>query len=80
MVKFFPELVNVDAARQLEPTNLKHEDLKKWHAGGETARSITPLGYYGSPADFEKEDIDNLNLVDGISRFATIRVKEYLKR
>lgn len=80
MVRFFPALVNVDAARQLEPTNLNYEDLKKWHTGGETARSITPLGYFGAPAEFEKEDVDNLNLVDGISRFSTIRLKEYLKR
>ena len=79
MYKFFPDLVNVEAARDLEPTNLTHEDLTKWHTGGETARNITPLGYFGAPADFEKEDVDNLNLVDGISTFASIRLKEYLK-
>lgn len=79
MVKFFPGLVNTEAARQLEPTNLKDDDLKKWHEGGETARSITPLGYFGAPAEFEKEDVDNLNLIDGISKFATIRLKEYLR-
>lgn len=80
MVKFFPDLVNSEVALKLEPTNLKYEDLKKWHQGGETARNITPLGYFGAPADFEMEDVDNLNLIDGISKFATIRLKEYLKR
>ncbi|MFC7679211.1 creatininase family protein [Paenibacillus sp. GCM10028914] len=80
MVKFFPDLVKSEVALKLEPTNLKYEDLKKWHQGGETARNITPLGYFGAPADFEMEDVDNLNLIDGISKFATIRLKEYLKR
>ncbi|WP_157335163.1 creatininase family protein [Paenibacillus lutrae] len=79
MNKFFPELVNVELVRELESTNLSHEDFKKWLTGGEVAKSITPYGYFGAPADYGKVDLTEINFVDSFSKFASIRLMDYLK-
>ena len=49
MTRWFPELVNYDALRDLEPTNLTLADLTEWRRGGEHTRRVTPNGYFGNP-------------------------------
>ena len=49
MVRWFPELVNYEALRGLEPTDLTPDDLTEWRKGGEHMRRVTPQGYFGDP-------------------------------
>lgn len=49
IARWFPELVDYDALWPLEPTDLTAEDLQAWRKGGEDARRVTPLGYFGDP-------------------------------
>jgi creatinine amidohydrolase len=49
MTRWFPEIVNYDALANLEPTDLNMDDLMAWRKGGEHARRVTPLGYFGDP-------------------------------
>lgn len=51
MLDLAPELVKQDIAKGLPPTGLTPEQLAGWRKGGDTARSITPSGYLGRPAD-----------------------------
>ncbi|QNA82894.1 creatininase family protein [Sphingomonas sp. So64.6b] len=51
MLDLAPELVQRDIASTLPPTGLTPEQLAGWRKGGDTARSITPSGYLGRPAD-----------------------------
>ncbi|WP_457311315.1 creatininase family protein [Sphingomonas sp. UYAg733] len=51
MLELAPELVRQDIARRLPPTGLTPDQLAAWRKGGDTARSITPSGYLGRPAD-----------------------------
>jgi creatinine amidohydrolase len=49
MVRYYPETVDFEALRDLEPTRLTLEDLQVWRGGGEAARRLTPDGYFGAP-------------------------------
>ncbi len=55
MIKNFPELVDVDLARNLESSFTTFEDLKIWQQGGEKAKEITPSGYCGNPSEIDLE-------------------------
>lgn len=56
----FKELVNIDIAQNLLPTNLNFNDLRNWSIGGSTARSMTPMGYLGNPANIDTEKIEKI--------------------
>jgi creatinine amidohydrolase len=49
MARWFPEIVNYDALDTLDPTDLSIDDLVEWRKGGDHARRVTPLGYFGDP-------------------------------
>jgi len=49
MVRYYPDTVDFEALRDLEPTRLTLEDLQVWRGGGEAARRLTPGGYFGAP-------------------------------
>ncbi|MFZ5434524.1 MAG: creatininase family protein [Calditrichota bacterium] len=49
MVAFFPELVDIDAAKQLGLPEVKGGGYKEW---GMDARAVTPLGYAGNPSAY----------------------------
>ena len=49
MVRYYPETVDFDALRGLEPTKLTVDDLAAWRRGGADARRLTPDGYFGAP-------------------------------
>jgi creatinine amidohydrolase len=51
MLELAPELVKQEVARALPPTGLTPDQLAGWRKGGDIARSITPSGYLGRPAD-----------------------------
>ncbi|MBN1139691.1 MAG: creatininase family protein [Anaerolineae bacterium] len=53
MMAYFPAQVNAGAAKELAPTQLSFEDVLTWQQGGSAARHMTPLGYFGAPADYE---------------------------
>jgi creatinine amidohydrolase len=55
VVRYFPETVDYDALRDLAPTNLTVEDLQSWRQGGESARRLTPDGYFGAPNPIDPE-------------------------
>lgn len=48
---FYPELVDVERARSLPPTQLSDDKIMSWLFGGQTAE-LSPDGYLGAPADF----------------------------
>ena len=49
---FFPDQVDTELARTLEPTRLTYSDVINWLTD---ARRVTPLGYLGDPAGFDAE-------------------------
>ncbi len=49
MARYFPEQVNLELARTLQPTNLDSTLLSAW-ANGSNSRDITPQGYVGDPS------------------------------
>jgi creatinine amidohydrolase len=51
MLGLFPEVVRERIVPTLEPTNLGPADLARWRASPEAGRAITPLGYFGQPAE-----------------------------
>ena len=56
MLKYFPNQVNTQKAKELKPTNLKFGDLMEWRKGWSDARKLTPLCYFGDPASYDKVD------------------------
>lgn len=49
---FFPDQVDTDLARTLEPTQITYQQVAQWLTD---ARQVTPLGYLGDPAGFDSE-------------------------
>jgi creatinine amidohydrolase len=68
MEHFYPHLTDVETARSLPPVEVGDEKIWTWLLGGHT-RSLSPDGYLGAPADFEKVAVlDNLNdIADRVS-------------
>ena len=56
MVKDFPELVDIDLAIKLKSSKTTLEQYFIWmEEGGERAREVTPLGYFGDPSKIDIE-------------------------
>jgi len=72
MAAHFPDQVNMELTRTLEPTRLTMRDVGKWVTN---AREVTPLGYFGNPASarIEKEGEFHrafcVNIADSIEKF-----------
>ena len=72
MAAHFPDQVNMELTRILEPTKLTMHDIGKWLTN---AREVTPLGYFGDPASarIEKEGEFHrafcVNIADAIENF-----------
>jgi len=49
---FFPDQVDTELTKTLEPTRLTYSDVINWLTD---ARRVTPLGYLGDPAGFDAE-------------------------
>ncbi len=56
MNRYFPELVDTELAKTLEPTNLNIDTLKIWSRGWSEAKKLTPEGYVENPANFENSE------------------------
>ncbi len=63
---YYPECVNVDIAKSLKPTDLTYQELEVWSKGWDETRKLVPLGYAGSPANFENifKSIEDLKSFD----------------
>lgn len=58
---FYPELVDIEKAKALPPVALGEERGYDWLFGGHT-KELSPEGYLGLPADFERVDVkSNMN-------------------
>jgi len=55
MVRYFPDTVDYEALRRTPPTTLTADDLPEWRQGGESARRLTPDGYFGAPNPVDPE-------------------------
>jgi creatinine amidohydrolase len=49
---FFPDMVDEEKARTLEPTKVKMAQIMEWV---KDTKKVTPLGYLGDPAKFDAE-------------------------
>ena len=58
MAKFFPRQIDIEMARTLKSTDLTLEDLMIWRKGWSDSREVTPLGYFGNPAEFDIDAAD----------------------
>jgi hypothetical protein len=56
MLAHFPSLVDADMAKNLPSTNLTSADLRVWREGWSDAQRVTPLGYFGAPAESTLEN------------------------
>ena len=50
MLAYFAEQVKISMINSLIPTKITFEDLKVMRKGGDEARNLIPLGYFGNPA------------------------------
>lgn len=55
MLYFYPDAVCKETAKHLKSCSLTQNDLNVWLAGGKGVKSITPMGYAGNPAGYEKK-------------------------
>jgi len=55
MIEYFPDTVDLESVKTLSPTQLTYSDVPRWQQGGATAREMTPLGYFGAPADYKRD-------------------------
>ena len=61
MNRFYPQLTDIGQAKALPPVQLGEDKIWSWLLGGQT-QQLSPDGYLGAPADFEKVDaLGNLN-------------------
>jgi creatinine amidohydrolase len=73
---FFPEQVDTDLARILEPTRITYSEVADWLTD---ARRVTPLGYLGDPAGFDADaareyiEADCILIADAIEQQMTGR-------
>ncbi|WKY43231.1 creatininase family protein [Eubacteriaceae bacterium ES2] len=58
MIHRYRDLVNIPLAHNLKPSNTGLKELSQWSQGGEVAKKLTPLGYFGNPSDIDLEKID----------------------
>jgi creatinine amidohydrolase len=56
MHEYYPNLVDVEKAKTLSPVALGENCGEAWLFGGHI-KELSPLGYLGSPADFEKVEV-----------------------
>ncbi len=61
MAHAFPDLFDPKEAQVLKPTNLGLPELKKWLSGGNIAKSVTPDGYCGNPANI---NLDKISIIE----------------
>lgn len=54
MYEIYPELTNLEQAKQEEATLLKGEQISKWLGGDKKDKDIIPMGYVGSPKAFKQ--------------------------
>ncbi|HEX3047357.1 MAG TPA: creatininase family protein [Bacillota bacterium] len=79
MNHYFPRLVKVKIAKTLKSTDLNWRNVRLWSKGWDEAKKITPLGYVGDPANYEKErDIKAED--DKESEFTANRIAESLQK
>jgi creatinine amidohydrolase len=55
MLHFFPDIVNTEILKTLEPTKVTLKDYRLWEEGGEFFDRMSPKGYAGNPASANPE-------------------------
>lgn len=63
MLRSYSDLVDVEAAKELEPTELGLNELINWTHGGSEAIRLTPKGYLGNPANMDVDKMDEIEAV-----------------
>jgi len=76
MNMYYPNLVNIEMAKNLKPTDAGKEELSIWINGGKNARLITPEGYFGKPNEYEKADIYYEELAERICKSILFSLKK----
>ncbi len=67
MYNYFPDLVDIDIASKLKPTNLEAKYVTDWLKGGDITKYLSPNGYVGDPASY-KDAVGNFDdVVDAIA-------------
>lgn len=56
----YGNLVDLECAGRLQPTQLKMSDMKQWIRGGDSTKQLTPLGYCGNPANVQLDSIQEI--------------------
>lgn len=56
MLRFYPELVDAELAKQLPPVQLGDDRIMEWLWGGKT-RELSKDGYLGNPSKYESVDV-----------------------
>lgn len=77
MLHYFPDQVDVKTAKKLKSTDLTFGDLMVWRQGWSDARRVTPLGYFGDPAGFEK--VNAKSLIENHAASTADLIESFLK-
>jgi len=56
MFRYYPEITNIEKAKSLSPVKVTDNEVMKWLFGGQT-ENLSPEGYLGAPADFERVEV-----------------------
>lgn len=60
MLHSYRDLVDVEEAKKLDPTELGLRELVSWTHGGDEAKKLTPLGYLGNPANMNVDRMEGI--------------------
>lgn len=75
MAAYFPEQVDLDLTKKLEPTKVTIHEVGKWVTD---AKAVTPLGYLGNPASFNIEDSKKFH--DAYCKMIADAIEAFLKK
>jgi creatinine amidohydrolase/Fe(II)-dependent formamide hydrolase-like protein len=77
MLAYFPEYVDAELAKKLEPTRLTVYDLQGLGRGHAETRKLIPQGYFGDPAGYDIEFARNF--IEASAADIADTVADYLK-
>lgn len=66
---FYPDAVCKEMADHLKSYSLTESNLQVWLSGGESVKSVIPLGYAGNPAGYKKKSLMVETMFENLVRY-----------
>lgn len=69
MEYFYPDVVCKETADHLRSYSLSKSSFQVWLAGGESVKSVIPLGYAGNPAGYKKKILTAETIFENLAHY-----------